>query len=87
MKLNPLAAWSDEQVDAFTAEWRLPVHRLVAEGYPSIGCAPCTRAIQPGEHPRAGRWWWEDPDHKECGLHPLARRAAGDTHNGARTTR
>ena len=87
VKLNPLAAWSDEQVDAFTAEWRLPVHRLVAEGYPSIGCAPCTRAIQPGEHPRAGRWWWEDPDHKECGLHPLARRAAGDTHNGARTTR
>jgi len=74
VKLNPLAAWTDAEVDAFTAERRLPVHRLYAQGYPSIGCAPCTRAIEPGEHPRAGRWWWEDPDHKECGLHPLGRK-------------
>jgi phosphoadenosine phosphosulfate reductase len=74
VKLNPLAAWTDAEVDAFTLERRLPVHRLYGQGYPSIGCAPCTRAIAPGEHPRAGRWWWEDPDHKECGLHPLERR-------------
>jgi phosphoadenosine phosphosulfate reductase len=48
---------------------RIPVNRLHKLGYPSIGCAPCTRAIKPGEHPRAGRWWWEDPANKECGLH------------------
>jgi len=47
----------------------VPVHPLHDKGFPSIGCAPCTRAIQPGEHPRAGRWWWEDPDNKECGIH------------------
>jgi phosphoadenosine phosphosulfate reductase len=48
---------------------RVPVNRLHREGYSSIGCAPCTRAVQPGEHPRAGRWWWEAAEHKECGLH------------------
>ena len=52
-------------------EHRVPVNPLHKKGYPSIGCAPCTRAIQPGEHPRAGRWWWENPENKECGLHPV----------------
>ncbi|HEX9778382.1 MAG TPA: phosphoadenylyl-sulfate reductase [Geopsychrobacteraceae bacterium] len=69
LKINPLVDWSEEQVWAYARENRLPTNRLHALGYPSIGCAPCTRAVQPGEHPRAGRWWWENPEHKECGLH------------------
>jgi phosphoadenosine phosphosulfate reductase len=80
VKLNPLAGWSLEQVWAYVRQHRLPYNRLHDEGYPSIGCAPCTRAVGPGEDLRAGRWWWELPEHKECGLHaraaqhgPLAR--------------
>ena len=69
LKINPLLFWSDEQVWGYAKERALPVNRLHRQGYPSIGCAPCTRAVQPGEHPRAGRWWWEDAAHKECGLH------------------
>jgi phosphoadenosine phosphosulfate reductase len=69
VKINPLAAWSEAQVWEYAKQQRIPVNRLHSQGYPSIGCAPCTRAIQPGEHPRAGRWWWENPEHKECGLH------------------
>lgn len=72
-KINPLAAWSREQVMAFATAEGVPVHPLHRQGYPSIGCAPCTRAVQPGELERAGRWWWEDPAHKECGLHPVQR--------------
>ena len=68
-KVNPLIAWSMEQVRAYAKTNAVPVHPLHDKGFPSIGCAPCTRAIQPGEHPRAGRWWWEDPENKECGLH------------------
>ncbi len=72
-KLNPLVRWTMEQVRAYAKEHRVPVHPMHDRGYPSIGCAPCTRAIQPGEHPRSGRWWWEDPENKECGLHlPVA---------------
>ncbi|MEW6490237.1 MAG: phosphoadenylyl-sulfate reductase [Thermodesulfobacteriota bacterium] len=69
LKINPLLDWTWEQVWAYAEERRLPVNRLHRQGYPSIGCAPCTRAVAPGEHPRAGRWWWESPEHKECGLH------------------
>ena len=69
VKVNPLADWTTEQVDTYMAENGLPVHRLYRQGFPSIGCAPCTRAVQPGADPRSGRWWWEDPDKKECGLH------------------
>lgn len=69
LKINPLLFWSDEQVWGYAKERALPVNRLHRQGYPSIGCAPCTRVVQPGEHPRAGRWWWEDAAHKECGLH------------------
>lgn len=69
LKLNPLYDWSDDEVWAYARANRLPVNRLHARGYPSIGCAPCTRAIQPGEDIRAGRWWWENPENKECGLH------------------
>lgn len=69
IKINPLLEWTEEQVMAYTEEHRLPVNRLFKQGYRSIGCAPCTRAVQPGEDARAGRWWWENPEHKECGLH------------------
>jgi phosphoadenosine phosphosulfate reductase len=69
VKINPLTHWSDTQVWSYARENGVPVNRLHRQGYPSIGCAPCTRAVQPGDHPRAGRWWWEDAEHKECGLH------------------
>ncbi|MDY6848060.1 MAG: phosphoadenylyl-sulfate reductase [Thermodesulfobacteriota bacterium] len=69
IKINPLAFWSAEKVWAYARQRRFPVNRLHRQGYPSIGCAPCTRAIEPGEDERAGRWWWESPGHKECGLH------------------
>ena len=69
IKLNPLAHWSHETLDAWVAKHQLPQNPLIQRGFASIGCAPCTRAIQPGEPERAGRWWWEAPEHKECGLH------------------
>lgn len=69
LKINPLLNWSDEQIWDYAKKHNLPVNRLHRKGYPSIGCAPCTRPIREGEHPRAGRWWWENPEHKECGLH------------------
>ena len=69
LKINPLLEWSEEQVWDYAKQHRVPVSRLYDQGYRSIGCAPCTRAVAPGEHARAGRWWWENPEHKECGLH------------------
>lgn len=69
LKINPLLNWSEEQLAGYTEEHRLPKNRLYSLGYRSIGCAPCTRAVQPGEDARAGRWWWENPENKECGLH------------------
>jgi phosphoadenosine phosphosulfate reductase len=72
-KINPLANWSFEQVQSFVKENEIPYNELHDKGYPSLGCAPCTRAIKPGEDIRAGRWWWEgDPDAKECGIHIVA---------------
>lgn len=68
-KASPLFDWTRERLDAFVAEHAVPVNALHARGFPSIGCAPCTRAVAPGEPERAGRWWWEDDDRKECGLH------------------
>ncbi|MBS1148796.1 MAG: phosphoadenosine phosphosulfate reductase [Myxococcaceae bacterium] len=68
-KINPLAEWTQRQCWDFVKEHHLPVNALHQQGYPSIGCGPCTRAVKPGEDVRAGRWWWESPDHKECGLH------------------
>ena len=68
VKISPLADWTASQVEEYTRENRLPVHPLYSRGFPSIGCAPCTRAIQPGEDERAGRWWWEQSN-KECGIH------------------
>jgi len=75
VKLNPLARWTEAQVWRYARDRSLPVNALHERGYPSIGCAPCTRAIAPGEDVRAGRWWWESPEHKECGLH--AAKAGG----------
>lgn len=69
VKVNPLAEWSEQQVWDYIRKNRLPYNKLHDQGYPSIGCAPCTRAIKPGEDIRAGRWWWENPESKECGLH------------------
>ncbi|HXS94977.1 MAG TPA: phosphoadenylyl-sulfate reductase [Candidatus Limnocylindrales bacterium] len=69
LKLNPLALWTAEQVEQYTREHDVPVHPLYAKGYTTIGCAPCTRAIEAGEEERAGRWWWESGAHKECGIH------------------
>ena len=68
-KFNPLAAWTSEQVWALVRALDIPYNPLHDHGYPSIGCEPCTRAVRPGEDPRAGRWWWEQRDNLECGLH------------------
>jgi len=68
-KFNPLADWSEQDVWDYLREHQVPYNVLHDRGYPSIGCEPCTRAIEPGEDVRAGRWWWENPASKECGLH------------------
>lgn len=68
-KLNPLAEWSESDVWEYVRTNSVPTNPLHRQGFPSIGCAPCTRAISPGEDIRAGRWWWETPEQKECGLH------------------
>ncbi|MFM1992124.1 MAG: hypothetical protein RJA99_5081 [Pseudomonadota bacterium] len=71
-KASPLADWSGAAVQAYVEAHDVPVSALHAQGYPSIGCAPCTRAVRPGEDERAGRWWWESPQTRECGLHVAA---------------
>ncbi len=76
VKLNLLADWSLERLEAYVAANDVPVNTLHARGFPSIGCQPCTRAIEPGEGIRAGRWWWESEDGKECGLHNNPNRQA-----------
>ena len=69
IKLNPLANWTNDEIWKYIRENKVPYNELHDRGYPSIGCEPCTRAIKEGEDPRAGRWWWENDTHKECGLH------------------
>jgi phosphoadenosine phosphosulfate reductase len=69
IKINPLADWSRDDVWSYIHKHNVPYNRLHMQGYPSIGCAPCTRAVKPGEDLRAGRWWWENPYTRECGLH------------------
>jgi len=68
IKIHPLFNWTLEELDQFIIQHKIPINALHSKGYPSIGCQPCTRAVQPGEDERAGRWWWEDSK-KECGLH------------------
>ncbi len=69
VKVNPLADWAREEVWRYVKEHNLPYNALYDRGYKSIGCAPCTRPVGPDEPERAGRWWWESPETKECGLH------------------
>jgi len=69
VKICPLADWTVEQVWDYIRANRVPYNKLHDRGYPSIGCACCTRAVPAGQDPRSGRWWWETPDQKECGLH------------------
>jgi phosphoadenosine phosphosulfate reductase len=76
-KVSPLLDWSEEHVWQYIRARHLSYNSLHDRGYPSIGCQPCTRAIQPGESRRAGRWWWEHAESRECGLHPREREAVG----------
>ena len=69
VKLNPIADWTRDQVMEYVAAHNVPTNRLHAKGYPSVGCDPCSRAIRPGEDSRAGRWWWESAETRECGIH------------------
>ncbi len=69
VKINPLAGWSEADCLDYVKQNSVPVHALHRKGFPSIGCAPCTRAVKEGEDIRAGRWWWENPESRECGLH------------------
>ncbi|WP_337286535.1 phosphoadenylyl-sulfate reductase [Candidatus Methylomirabilis sp.] len=79
VKINPLVEWTEPQVWAYIREHHVPYNALHDQGFPSIGCAPCTRAITPGEDVRAGRWWWENPETKECGLHLDGKQGAHGT--------
>ena len=74
IKISPLIDWNLDQVRKYIKDNKVEVNPLHAQGFVSIGCSPCTRAIQPGEDIRAGRWWWENPQQKECGLHNNPRR-------------
>lgn len=69
VKVNPLINWTEQQVRDYIHKEHVPYNKLFDKGYPSIGCEPCTRAVKPGDDPRSGRWWWEAPDKRECGLH------------------
>lgn len=81
VKVNPLVDWSYDDVWRYVRENNVPVNWLHYQGYPSIGCAPCTRAVKPGEDLRAGRWWWENADTKECGLHITTGSPPANTHD------
>ena len=69
VKINPIADWDSDRVWQYIRTHKVPVNRLHKSGFPSVGCEPCTRAIRPGDDPRSGRWWWEDAETRECGLH------------------
>lgn len=69
IKVNPLIDFTEDQIWSYILRHNVPYNKLYKKGFPSIGCQPCTRSIEPGEDVRAGRWWWENPEHKECGLH------------------
>jgi phosphoadenosine phosphosulfate reductase len=75
-KVSPLLDWSEREVWEYVRALKLPYNALHDRQFPSIGCAPCTRAIEPGQDARAGRWWWENPESRECGLHPRIRAVA-----------
>lgn len=75
-KINPIAFWTEDMVWEYIKKENIPYNSLYDKGFRSIGCQPCTRAVKPGEDVRSGRWWWEDPDKKECGLH-IQKHTAG----------
>jgi phosphoadenylyl-sulfate reductase (thioredoxin) len=77
VKVNPLVDWTSANVWDYVRKNGVPVNRLHAEGFPTVGCAPCTRAVRPGEDARAGRWWWELPETKECGIHASEEGGSG----------
>lgn len=81
-KFNPLASWTNARIWAVIRAYDIPYNPLHDQGYPSIGCEPCTRAVKAGEHPRAGRWWWEQASSKECGLHQGNLETVKETDNG-----
>jgi phosphoadenosine phosphosulfate reductase len=87
-KFNPLADWTHDDVWAYLRAHSVPYNALHDRGYPSIGCAPCTRAVEAGEDMRAGRWWWEQAEHKECGIHrrPIPIMSGGDAKKAATVT-
>jgi phosphoadenosine phosphosulfate reductase len=72
-KISPMLEWKEDDVWAYIKARNLPYNPLHDKGFPSIGCAPCTRAVEPGADPRSGRWWWENEDSRECGLQPRRR--------------
>lgn len=72
-KISPLLDWTEQDIHDYVKARKLPYNPLHDKGYPSIGCAPCTRAVEPGADPRSGRWWWENPETRECGLQPRKR--------------
>jgi phosphoadenosine phosphosulfate reductase len=69
VKVNPIADWTHDDVTAYVEAQNVPTNRLHEEGYPSVGCEPCSRAVREGDDPRSGRWWWEQPETRECGIH------------------
>ena len=75
VKINPLASWSEVQVWEYVRAHDVPVNPLHETGMPSVGCAPCTRVVEPGQDPRSGRWWWESAEQRECGLHARGANA------------
>lgn len=77
VKLNPIADWTREQVMEYVSEFKVPINRLHGQGFPSVGCEPCTRAVAPGEPERSGRWWWEEEGNEECGLHVSDEQEGG----------
>ena len=79
-KFNPLADWSEDDIWHYIRSQNIPYNPLHDHGYPSIGCEPCTRAVQPGEDVRSGRWWWETPATKECGLHVVGGKPVHEVH-------
>jgi thioredoxin-dependent adenylylsulfate APS reductase len=82
VKVNPIADWTKQQVWDYVHEHDVPYHALLDQGYTSIGCAPCTRAVEPGEDDRAGRWWWETDAQKECGIHCSVQVILGEGKSG-----
>ena len=86
MKLSPLADWNDEDVWSYVRTSDVLTHPLHQRGFPSIGCAPCTRSVTPGEDPRSGRWWWETSAERECGIHIDAQGRVVCTRSAAVTT-